>query len=59
MLNDETLNVGSILGKERVKRESETENEGLHENGKVLERVGYECGQLVRERGKMFVVKKR
>jgi len=36
-----------------VKRESETEDEGIREDEKVLERVGYECGQPVRERGKI------
>ena len=36
-----------------MKRESETEDEGIHEDEKVLERVGYECGQPVRERGKI------
>jgi len=40
-----------------VKRESETENEGLREYVKVLERVGYECGQLVRERWKLIALK--
>jgi hypothetical protein len=36
-----------------VKRESETENEGIREDEKVLERVGYERGQPIRERGKI------
>ena len=36
-----------------MKRESETEDEGIREDEKVLERVGYECGQPVRERGKI------
>ena len=40
-----------------MKRESETENEGLREYVKVLERVGYECGQLVRERWKLIALK--
>ena len=40
-----------------MKRESETEKEGLREYVKVLERVGYECGQLVRERWKLIALK--
>ena len=40
-----------------MKRESETENEGLREYVKVLERVGYECGQLVRGRWKLIALK--
>ena len=40
-----------------MKLESETENEGLREYVKVLERVGYECGQLVRERWKLIALK--
>ena len=57
MLTEETLNVGSILGEIRVRRESETEKEGLREYVKVLERIGYECGQLVRERWKLIALK--
>ena len=40
-----------------MKQKSETENEGLREYVKALERVGYECGQLVRERWKLIALK--
>ena len=40
-----------------MERESETEKEGLREYVKVMERVGYECGQLVRERWKLIALK--
>ena len=40
-----------------MKRDRETENEGLHEYVKVMERVGYKCGQLVRERWKLIALK--
>ena len=40
-----------------MERGSETEKEGLREYVKVMERVGYECGQLVRERWKLNALK--